>query len=78
MNNKQRVVITGMGTVNPLGNATAESWRAAKAGVNGIAPITLFDTSGQQVKLAGEVKGLDIPAHIPKKACKGCSGITMY
>ncbi len=67
MNNKQRVVITGMGTVNPIGNTTAESWRAAKAGVNGIAPITLFDTSGQQVKLAGEVKGLDIPAHIPKK-----------
>lgn len=39
MNKENRVVITGMGTVNPLGNSVAESWAAAKAGQNGIAEI---------------------------------------
>lgn len=63
----RRVVITGMGTVNPIGNSVAESWEAAKAGTCGIGPITLFDTENHQVKIAGEVKGLDINAHIPKK-----------
>ena len=37
---KRRVVVTGLGTVNPLGNTVAESWAAAKAGQCGIAPIT--------------------------------------
>ncbi len=37
---KRRVVITGLGTVNPLGNNTADSWAAAKAGKCGIGPIT--------------------------------------
>ena len=35
---KRRVVVTGLGTVNPLGNTVAESWAAAKAGQCGIAP----------------------------------------
>ena len=38
---KRRVVITGLGTVNPLGNNTADSWAAAKAGKCGIGPIML-------------------------------------
>ena len=42
---KRRVVITGLGTVNPLGNNTADSWAAAKAGKCGIGPITQFDTT---------------------------------
>ena len=42
---KRRVVITGLGTVNPLGNNTADSWAAARAGKCGIGPITQFDTS---------------------------------
>ena len=42
---KRRVVITGLGTVNPLGNTAADSWAAAKAGRCGIGPITQFDTT---------------------------------
>ena len=57
---KRRVVITGMGTVNPVGNSVAESWAAVKAGTCGIGPITRYDTTNMKVKLAGEVKDLDI------------------
>ena len=54
---KRRVVITGLGTVNPLGNNTADSWAAAKAGKCGIGPITQFDTTDFKCKLAGGQKG---------------------
>ncbi|MEA4893226.1 MAG: beta-ketoacyl-ACP synthase II [Peptococcaceae bacterium] len=63
----RRVVITGMGTVNPLGNDTAAAWTAAKEGICGIAPITHYDTSGQKVKLAGEVKNLTLEDYIDKR-----------
>ena len=56
---KRRVVITGMGTVNPIGNSVAESWQAVKDGKCGIGPITRYDCSDMRVKLAGEVKDLD-------------------
>ena len=56
---KRRVVITGLGTVNPLGNNVADSWAAARAGKCGIGPITQFDASEFKCKLAGEVKGFD-------------------
>ena len=51
----KRVVITGMGAVTPIGNNIEDMWRAAKAGVNGIAPIASFDTAAFSVKLAAEV-----------------------
>ncbi|MFZ5909947.1 MAG: beta-ketoacyl-ACP synthase II [Chloroflexota bacterium] len=54
---QERVVITGMGTVNPLGLDVSESWQNAIAGVSGVGPITLFDPSALQVKIACEVKG---------------------
>ncbi|MGB5846448.1 MAG: beta-ketoacyl-ACP synthase II [Anaerolineales bacterium] len=55
----EKVVITGMGTVNPLGLSVDESWQNALAGKSGIGPITLFDASDYLVNLAGEVKGFD-------------------
>ena len=64
---KRRVVITGLGTVNPIGNTVAESWAAAKEGKCGIGPITQFDASGFKCKLAGEVKGFDPEAVVDKK-----------
>ncbi len=57
---KRRVVITGMGTVNPVGNTVSESWAAVRNGICGIGPITRYDTADMKVKLAGEVKNLDI------------------
>ena len=67
---KRRVVITGMGTVNPIGNSVAESWEAVHAGKCGIAPITRYDTASLKVKLAGEVKNLDLETLLGKRECK--------
>jgi len=53
----ERVVVTGMGTVNPLGLDAEESWKNALAGRSGMGPITLFDTSRLSVHAACEVKG---------------------
>ena len=78
MNKENRVVITGMGTVNPLGNSVAESWAAAKAGENGIAEITLFDSSEQKVHLAGEVKNLDISTVINRKDARHMDRFTQF
>lgn len=54
-----RIVITGMGTLNPLGLNVAESWKNVTAGVSGVGPITQFDHSRLQVHIAAEVKGFD-------------------
>ena len=64
---KRRVVITGLGAVTPLGHTARETWEAAKAGVCGIAPITLYDHSAQKVSLAGEVKEFDPSGVLEKK-----------
>src|SRR5215207_5074354 len=58
----ERVVITGMGTVSPLGLTVEESWKNAVNGVSGVAPITLFDSSPLNVHFAAEVKGFE-PDH---------------
>lgn len=55
----KRVVITGLGTVNPLGNDVASTWAALMAGKSGAAPITLFDASLHRTQFACEVKGFD-------------------
>lgn len=54
-----RVVITGMGVVSPVGLNIADFWDALQSGVCGIAPIASFDASGMKVKLAAELKGFD-------------------
>lgn len=59
MNNRPRVVITGLGTINPLGNDVTTTWQNLIAGNSGIARITLFDPSPLVTQIAGEVKGFD-------------------
>ena len=55
----QRVVITGLGAVTPIGLTVDDFWRNLTAGVSGVGPITLFDATGFEVRIAAEVKGLD-------------------
>ncbi|MCR5194949.1 MAG: beta-ketoacyl-ACP synthase II [Pseudobutyrivibrio sp.] len=74
----RRVVITGMGTVNPLANNVNETWDAVKKGKCGIGPITHFDTSELKVKLAGEVKNLDIEGILGAKDAKRMDVYTQY
>ncbi|WKZ38009.1 MAG: beta-ketoacyl-ACP synthase II [Anaerolineales bacterium] len=54
---QDRIVITGMGAVNPLGLTVKETWKNLIAGVSGVGPITLFDSSPLQVHIAAEAKG---------------------
>ncbi len=55
----RKVVITGLGMINSVGNDRSSCWEALKTGKNGIAPIENFDTEGFKVTFAGEVKGFD-------------------
>jgi beta-ketoacyl-acyl-carrier-protein synthase II len=55
----ERIVITGMGTVNPLGLNVKDTWKNAVEGVSGVGPITHFDHSSQLVHIAAELKGFD-------------------
>ncbi len=56
---RKRVVITGLGTITPLGNDVETTWHALLGGRSGIGPITLFDTSDIKYRIAGEVKDFD-------------------
>ena len=68
MENKiRRVVVTGIGAVTPIGLTAGETWSAMLEGKNGIAPITLFDTTEFKTKLAAEVKGFE-PRNYMEKA----------
>ena len=67
---KRRVVITGLGTVNPVGNNLEETWGNIKKGVCGIAPITLIDVTNHAVKVAGEVKNFSTEGVIDKKEAR--------
>jgi 3-oxoacyl-[acyl-carrier-protein] synthase II len=51
-NGRRRVVITGLGTVNPLGNSVEDSWRALVAGETGAAEISAFDHTSYKVHFA--------------------------
>ncbi|MGB2615159.1 MAG: beta-ketoacyl-[acyl-carrier-protein] synthase family protein [Phycisphaerae bacterium] len=55
-----RVVVTGIGVVSPVGNGRETFWRNLTAGTSGLGPITLFDASAFPVRIGGEVKGLDL------------------
>ena len=56
---ERRVVVTGIGTINPLGNNIAEFFSNLEKGVSGAAPITHFDAEKFKTKFACEVKNYD-------------------
>src|SRR6476661_6867484 len=55
----RRVVITGIGVVTPLGNELEPFWQNLLEGRSGIVPISRFDTSGYDCRIAGEVRDFD-------------------
>ena len=63
---KRRVVVTGLGTINPLGNNVSESWEKLIKGVSGISQINSFDTENLPVTFAGEVKDFDANEYLGK------------
>ncbi len=56
---ERRVVITGLGTVNPLGRNVEETWAGLAAGKSGIGPVTIFDASTYNTKIGAEVKDFE-------------------
>jgi 3-oxoacyl-[acyl-carrier-protein] synthase II len=56
---RRRVVVTGMGTVNPIALSVPEYWQSLLAGKSGIAPLTLFDVSAFKTRFGGEVKNFN-------------------
>ena len=66
----QRVVVTGIGAVSPLGCGTDVNWQALLAGRSGIGPITAFDASDFPVRIAGQVPDFDPAAYLEKKDIK--------
>jgi 3-oxoacyl-[acyl-carrier-protein] synthase II len=67
---RSRVVVTGLGAVTPVGNSVPEYWAALCEGRSGIGPITHFDASRLDTRIAGEVKGFDPTRFFEKKDVK--------
>ena len=66
----QRVVVTGLGAVTPIGNNVAEYWSGLTSGRNGVATISLFDASRHACRFAAEVKQFDPAGFIEPKDAK--------
>ncbi|MFB2921770.1 beta-ketoacyl-ACP synthase II [Aerosakkonema funiforme] len=66
----KRVVITGLGAITPIGNTLTEYWEGLLSGSNGIGPITLFDPSRHDCRIAGEVKGFNPLDYLDRKDAK--------
>lgn len=75
---KNRVVVTGLGAVTPIGNNVEDFWNGLVAGNVGIGEITRFDTSDYKVKLAAEVKGFEAKEHMDRKAAKRMEPFSQY
>lgn len=75
---EHRVVITGTGTISPIGNSTEENWKNIKAGVCGIDEITAFDTENFSVKLAGEVKDFEPTLYMDFKEAKRMARFSQF
>ncbi len=75
---KRRVVVTGIGTVNPAGNDVSAFWKSLKEGKTGIGPITLFDATDFPAKVAGEVKDFDFSLYLDRKEARKMARFTVF
>lgn len=73
---RQRVVITGMGAITPVGNTAIASWESFKAGRSGLGPMTLLDATNYPCKVAGQLKGFDPAQFISRKDRRGMTPTT--
>lgn len=67
---KKRIVITGLGIINCMGKGREEYWQALKDGKIGYRPITLFDASEFNVRMAGEISDFDATIYMGKKGLR--------
>lgn len=74
----RRVVITGMGTICPLGNDVETTWRRLLAGESGVGPVTKFDASRLSSRIAGEVKDFDPGDFMEKRDARRMDLFSQY
>jgi beta-ketoacyl-acyl-carrier-protein synthase II len=63
----EKVVVTGLGTINPIGHTMPQTWESMKNGVPGAGPITQYSTEGMDVHVACEVKDFNPKEYFPPK-----------
>lgn len=73
-----RVVITGMGAITPLGLSVDDFWQGVTAGKSGVGPITQFDASGHVVRIAAEVKGFDPLDYLDRREARRMARFTQF
>ncbi|MCP4121196.1 MAG: beta-ketoacyl-ACP synthase II [Bacteroidetes bacterium] len=73
-----KVVVTGIGALTPVGNNLEAFWSGLKSGVSGACPITKFDTEPFKTKFACELKGFDVLDHIDRKEARRMDPYTHY
>lgn len=74
----KRVVITGLGTINPLGNSIQEYWEGLKNGVSGAGTISRMDIELHKTQFACEVKNFDPTLYVEKKEVRKNDLFTLY
>lgn len=72
----KRVVVTGLGSITPIGNDVATTWENALKGVSGAGPITHFDASKFKTQFACEVKDFDPTKYMDRKEARKCDRYT--
>ena len=75
---QRRVVITGIGTINPLGNSIEEYFTNLEKGVSGAGPITHFDASNFKTKFACELKGYNPTDYFDRKELRKYDLFSQY
>ncbi|GIN84016.1 3-oxoacyl-[acyl-carrier-protein] synthase 2 [Heyndrickxia sporothermodurans] len=75
---KKRVVVTGLGTVSPVGNDVETTWKNIIAGKSGVGPLTRVNPDDYPAKVAAEVKDFDIENFIEKKEARKMDRFTHY
>lgn len=75
---KERVVVTGMGAITPVGNNVEDFWNSVKAGKTGFGKITAFDTSDFKTSLAAEVKNFNAADYMDKRTARRMELFSQY
>jgi 3-oxoacyl-[acyl-carrier-protein] synthase II len=73
-----RVVVTGMGAITPVGNSVEEFWKNLKEGVSGIDRVSRFDPSQFSSQIVGEVKGFDASQYMDRKEARRMDLVQQY
>lgn len=74
----RHVVVTGMGTISPLGHDLAGTWEGISTGRSGVGPITRFDAGGFRTRIAAEIKNYDATVYFPAREARRLDPFVQY